>query len=293
MSCPPWLPGQTRINGTELHISAQEFAKIAAEARLEGQITKRNAVRDWSHLWPLGVVYYDIDARTADFQLLQMLAPAFEFFKKYTCIRWRRRLPTNYAVQDYVIFSMPRAGTRLCNSEVGRQTGRQYIYLDAECVKSLAEVLHQMTHALGFYHMNNRLDRDKYITVFPQNAAPQNRKFFDKSPANVADSLGFPYEHKSLMHFDGFKFATGSKPTIVSKVPGVLLGNKIALTVQDVTMINTLYAQCKNVDECLEQNGGCDHVCTKHGAWFECSCKDGYSLASDGYSCEGQCLITF
>ena len=58
--------------------------------------------------------------------------------------------------------------------------------------------------------------------------------------------MGFPYEHKSLMHFDGYKYATGSNPTIVSKIPGILLGNNQALTVQDITMINKLYAKCQS-----------------------------------------------
>ena len=74
----------------------------------------------------------------------------------------------------------------------------------------------------------------------------ENRKFFNVDPPNKADSMGFPYEHKSLMHFSGFEYASGSNPTIVSKVPGMLLGNNKALTVQDVTMINQLYAQCKS-----------------------------------------------
>lgn len=59
--------------------------------------------------------------------------------------------------------------------------------------------------------------------------------------------MGFPYESKSLMHFDGMRYATGSNPTIVSKIPGLLLGNQVALTVQDIAMINKLYAQCKGM----------------------------------------------
>lgn len=62
----------------------------------------------------------------------------------------------------------------------------------------------------------------------------------------VADAMGFPYEHKSLLHFDAFKYASGSNPTIKSKITGVQLGNDIALTVQDLSMINTLYTECKS-----------------------------------------------
>lgn len=74
----------------------------------------------------------------------------------------------------------------------------------------------------------------------------ENRKFFNMEAPGVADAMGFPYDHKSLLHFDAFKYSTGFDPTIKSKIPGVQLGNKIALTVQDISMINTLYTECKS-----------------------------------------------
>ena len=49
---------------------------------------------------------------TLDFRLLQILGPAFEFFRKYTCIRWKRRVPDDYSIKDYVVFSMPQSGIR-------------------------------------------------------------------------------------------------------------------------------------------------------------------------------------
>ena len=70
---------------------------------------------------------------------------------------------------------------------MGKQSGRQYINLDTECVKSLAQVLHQMTHALGFYHMHTRADRDKYISVHPENALA--RRFDTRNATTIS------YEH--------------------------------------------------------------------------------------------------
>jgi len=321
-------------DGTHMNFTAVEFAKLAEEHR-DGKhvtnqtITKRNAVSDYKYLWYRGTVFYEIDSRTADFRLIQILTNAFTFFHRYTCIRWRRKIPGD-GVKDYVVFSMPYGGTRLCNSAVGKQSGRQFINLDTECVKSLAEVLHQMTHALGFYHVHSRYDRDTYISVHPENASPENRKFFNMEAPGVADAMGFPYDHKSLLHFDAFKYSTGFDPTIKSKIPGVQLGNKIALTVQDISMINTLYTECKNscrfknglceqscydeapgkvtcscvqgyqinndgktcydTDECALHNGGCDQTCITQGSWYRCECDKGFSLDKNGYSCRANNL---
>ena len=42
-----------------------------------------------------------------------------------------------------------------------------------------------------------------------------------------------------------------------------------------------------DIDECAVGNGGCDHICVNKPGSFECQCKDGYELGSDGKTCEG------
>ena len=37
-------------------------------------------------------------------------------------------------------------------------------------------------------------------------------------------------------------------------------------------------------DECLIENGGCEHLCEKGG---KCSCLTGYQLADDDKHCQG------
>ncbi|KAF6040911.1 hypothetical protein EB796_000752 [Bugula neritina] len=55
----------TGSNGTRQIFTPKEFAKLSEEDRTEHRLTKRNAIKDYKYLWHLGVVYYDIDARTA------------------------------------------------------------------------------------------------------------------------------------------------------------------------------------------------------------------------------------
>lgn len=41
-----------------------------------------------------------------------------------------------------------------------------------------------------------------------------------------------------------------------------------------------------DIDECLENNGGCDHTCKNTHGSFECLC-EGYELDEDGSTCQG------
>ena len=42
-----------------------------------------------------------------------------------------------------------------------------------------------------------------------------------------------------------------------------------------------------DVNECLDNNGGCDHNCTNTIGSFVCSCQPGYDLDSDRLTCIG------
>lgn len=43
-----------------------------------------------------------------------------------------------------------------------------------------------------------------------------------------------------------------------------------------------------DIDECQENNGGCDHFCRNTVGSFECSCQKGHKLLTDERTCQGQ-----
>ena len=40
-----------------------------------------------------------------------------------------------------------------------------------------------------------------------------------------------------------------------------------------------------DINECSTLNGGCNQICTNKPGTFQCSCKRGYRLGSDGKTC--------
>ena len=40
-----------------------------------------------------------------------------------------------------------------------------------------------------------------------------------------------------------------------------------------------------DIDECLTNNGGCDHICTNTRGSYQCSCNTSYVLAADNMKC--------
>lgn len=47
-----------------------------------------------------------------------------------------------------------------------------------------------------------------------------------------------------------------------------------------------------DIDECLQKNGGCSHVCVNLKGSMKCTCPSGYELKNDAKTCEDidECL---
>ena len=45
------------------------------------------------------------------------------------------------------------------------------------------------------------------------------------------------------------------------------------------------------MNECLDNNGGCDHNCINTIGSFVCFCQSGYDLDSDGLACVGMYML--
>lgn len=42
-----------------------------------------------------------------------------------------------------------------------------------------------------------------------------------------------------------------------------------------------------DINECANNNGGCEHECENNDGSYSCTCQSGRSLNDDGHSCSG------
>lgn len=80
-------------------------------------------------------------------------------YKKHTCIRLIPR--TNQ--KDYIKIVSDNTG---CWSYIGRIGGEQKLNLQIPgCVIRKGTAVHEIMHAVGFWHEHTRDDRDDYVTI--------------------------------------------------------------------------------------------------------------------------------
>ncbi|XP_067936790.1 zinc metalloproteinase nas-15-like [Watersipora subatra] len=177
---------------------------------------------------------------------------------------------------------------RNCWSELGRLgIGRQNVSLGRQCF-SHGTVMHELIHALGFYHEQSRADRDYYIDVLWDNVKKGAENNFKKFALGTSiDHLDQPYDYDSVMHYGTDSFAQDpSKPTITTKIKltnGVHIGQRDHLSVIDIKMIQKLYSCDKDAftgrdpyGPCFDKLENCNlygqHACNQLPKWAEENC---------------------
>ncbi|KAK3738622.1 hypothetical protein QZH41_009489, partial [Actinostola sp. cb2023] len=169
---------------------------------------------------------------------------AIKVYHRYTCIRFiPRKTERNY------IYVVSEGG---CWSYIGKSGGKQKLSLGPGC-EYKGTAIHEIMHALGFFHEQSRRDRDSYITIHLENIVPGVRHNFDKYPHGKADYLNAQYDYGSIMHYPEYAFSENGKKTIVPIRPGVIIGQRRGLSSIDIQQINTLYSCNSGGYECTQE----------------------------------------
>lgn len=143
---------------------------------------------------------------------MQIIEDAMTVFHTKTCIRFIPR--TNE--KDYIYIQRTNTG---CWSSVGRVGGKQEVNLQTPgCTTKVGTAVHELNHAVGFVHEQNRPDRDDYVTIQTQNIQRGTESNFAKALSSTIDNQGVRYDYGSVMHYSANAFSTNGKPTIIAKV---------------------------------------------------------------------------
>ena len=184
--------------------------------------------------WPNGVVPYVISSSLGT----QGRAAA-----SHGIIHWNAntniRLVPRTNQRDYIEI---RGGSG-CSSWVGRQGGVQTVTLSEFCSRGAA--VHEIGHAVGFFHEQSRHDRDNYVSIFWDNIADGMEYNFHSTPLNEGSPRGF-YDFYSIMHYSTDAFSKNGRVTLWPKLPNVrtdLIRSRDILSQGDLSAASAIYGE--------------------------------------------------
>ncbi|MGM8838787.1 MULTISPECIES: M12 family metallopeptidase [Thermus] len=188
-------------------------------------------------LWPQGRVPYTIDPAVNEAQRARILE-AIAHIEEKTSIRFVERT----SEPDYVRFMVDN-DQDTCWSPVGWVGGAQDldVYCGRDGVPSTGTVVHEILHALGFWHEHSRSDRDEYVEILWDNIVDEYRYAFDK--LGLKGRLQGAYDYDSVMHYSARAFSKNGQLTIRPKngVPPERLGQRQGLSQGDIAAIQAYY----------------------------------------------------
>ncbi|XP_061658152.1 astacin-like metalloendopeptidase [Syngnathoides biaculeatus] len=204
----------------------ETLAGLIDDAVAEGDMLLQSNRNAADRQWPSTKIPYKIDSnlgfRTNDIEA------ALNMINFHTCLSFHKRT----SEVDYLNFKDGFG----CASYVGFMGGRQDVHVGKTC--RIGNIVHEVLHALGFYHEHTRMDRGKYITIVSANILPGHHKNFRKQ---IGETFQLAYDLSSIMHYGRTFFSANGRPTIVAKVKANNMGQRVGMTATDVRRVRLLY----------------------------------------------------
>ena len=179
-------------------------------------------------LWPDATLYYSIDA---DVPNQQSILDGIAYWNTHTAIRI---LPRTAEV-NYVRFQRVNVDAA-CNSFIGQIGGAQTLGITNNC--PTGSVIHELGHALGLWHEQQRADRAGHLTVLYENI---DKRFLSNFPQATSAADTSYYDFDSIMHYGANGFSRNYQDALETVPPGIPLGQRLGQSTGDIEGVSRLY----------------------------------------------------
>jgi len=237
--------------------------------------------------WPNNNVPYEFDSSFNKNDQATFMK-AVEQIEKVTCVTFSKRSGEEYYLK--VIRECPCTTNKKCFAGgwvdilgAGAPTG---LWIGKTCMEPTNQydvglVIHEIMHALGFIHTQQRPDRNSTLSVFEKNIEDNNGARYQYAMCKDCSTHNSAYDCMSIMHYRAHFFRRSTACNrrnpeacpMVAKDPSVcdLWSHNNVMTKADIDIINEVY-NCKPKKTCQGACGGessdgcwCDEDCVQNG----------------------------
>lgn len=171
------------------------------------------------------------------------ISEAMRTIEGVSCVRFKpKKTQVNY------VYIRPHKTN--CQAVMGKkpEPGLQVLELAPACYQ-VGTIMHELIHVLGFTHMQNHPQRDKFVKI--HRSRIDDDKWHNFVPVNVRKFGNFdmPYDFKSIMHYPRSSFPKKDLPKGTVTIEPVekykkyrdVIGERESLSNGDIKRINNMY----------------------------------------------------
>lgn len=133
---------------------------------------------------------------------------AMQEYHDKTCIRFRPFVATD---DGWVHIKQDYSG---CWSSVGKRSQGQIVNLGSDKCRRHGVIIHELMHAIGFYHQQSASERDDFIKIHWENIKRGREHNFNKYNESVVTNFEVVYDYESVMHYSPRAFSKNGEITI-------------------------------------------------------------------------------
>ncbi len=196
----------------------------------KGETPNQKSTGRTSGRWPNNTVYYAIDGNLSG---QNRVTDAIKHWEANSNLKFVKR-----ASQSNYIYFTSGSG---CSSYVGMIGGKQNITLSSSC--STGNTIHEIGHAIGLWHEQSRVDREKHIKINYENIQSGREHNFKTYADMGADGAEFTssLDFGSIMMYGPYSFSSNGSPTIVKANGSTYSVQRTALSSGDKQGVNSMY----------------------------------------------------
>ncbi len=190
-------------------------------------------------LWPSAHVFYTIQAG---------FTAAEQTAINNAITEWQNNTPLVFILRtnqaNYIKFVPGALHSGLFSDVIGMKGGAQTINLETGQFGA-GQVMHEIGHAIGFFHEQSRGDRNIFITVNYNNCVPHDNntiyQFQTYYESGQSGSQIGTFDFGSIMLYGSFDFSDNIHPVMTTVGGQVFFSQRFGLSAGDIQTANYLY----------------------------------------------------
>lgn len=217
--------GDKYILGGDVILTAAQMNRLKGDT----DSNTRTGINTLANLWPNRTVFYTINPSLPD---QWRITNAIAHWESETNLQFVERTTQS----NYIEF----VSSDGCASYYGMIGGRQEIYTADGC--STGNIIHEIGHAIGFFHEQARTDRNSYIIVNYGNIeAGAENNFHTYTTMGIGGFQIGTFDFNSIMLYSSYDFSANNLPTITRLDGSTFTGQRIGLSIGDIETYNNMY----------------------------------------------------